>query len=306
MFEPQRPYFVTNRTIQGRLFLTPSNTVNRLVGGVVARALRLYPVALYAFHFASNHFHLIASAECGDMLSSFVGYIEANVAKEVGQHIGWRGPFWERRFSAEPILDDEALVGRLLYTLSHGVKEGLVSTAEDWPGLTCIPELVHGQKRLFPWYDRSAQCAARRRGQPADDASFASFNAITLTPLPCWTNLSDNDRLTAAAIAMEHANATAVDAREGKPALGAEAVCAQDPLSVPNHVKRTPRPWCHASTVEAVRAFKAVYREFVAAFREASALFRAGHAVVEFPEGSFRPRLPFGWHVGPTTLALAG
>jgi hypothetical protein len=43
----------------------------------------------------------------------------------VGRLVGWSGGFWERRYSAEPVLDDTALVGRLRYILAHGVKEGL-------------------------------------------------------------------------------------------------------------------------------------------------------------------------------------
>jgi hypothetical protein len=38
--------------------------------------------------------------------------------------VDWNGGFWERRYSAEPVLDDVALVGRLRYVLAHGVKEG--------------------------------------------------------------------------------------------------------------------------------------------------------------------------------------
>jgi REP element-mobilizing transposase RayT len=295
MFEPGRPYFITNRTLQGRPFLTPSPLVNNLIGGVLARALKLYNVALYAFHFASNHFHLMASVEHGAVLSDFIGYLESNIARIVGPHLDWRGPFWERRFSAEPILDDDALIGRLSYTIAQGAKDDLVSVAELWPGLTCIPELIHGHKRCFPWYDRSARCEARRRGEPVDDQTFASFETIVLAPLPCWADKSDEERAALAARVLKEANEAASEARGPKPVLGVKAILAQDPLSVPRHVKRSPRPLCHSSTVEGFVAFKRLYRDFVAAFREASAAFRAGMLDVEFPEGSFPPHAPFGW-----------
>jgi hypothetical protein len=53
-------------------------------------------------------------------------YLRANLSRKVGRLVDWSGGFWERRYSAEPVLDDEALVGRLRYVLAHGVKEGLV------------------------------------------------------------------------------------------------------------------------------------------------------------------------------------
>ncbi len=56
--------------------------------------------------------------------------------------LDWSGGFWERRYSAEPVLDDATLVGRLRYVLAHGVKEGLVDRRAEWPGLTCLPQLL--------------------------------------------------------------------------------------------------------------------------------------------------------------------
>ncbi|WPB77632.1 hypothetical protein KYC5002_00500 [Archangium violaceum] len=63
-------------------------------------------------------------------------YLRANLSKKVGRLADWSGGFWERRYSAEPVLDDTALVGRLRYVLTHGVKEGLVERSAEWPGLT--------------------------------------------------------------------------------------------------------------------------------------------------------------------------
>jgi hypothetical protein len=48
-----------------------------------------------------------------------------------------------------PVLDDAALVGRLRYLLVHGVKEGLVEKWAEWPGLTCLAQLLGPARRLF-------------------------------------------------------------------------------------------------------------------------------------------------------------
>jgi len=57
----------------------------------------------------------------GAALAGFMQYLRANLSKKVGRLVDWSGSFWERRYSAEPVLDDEALVGRLRYVLAHGV-----------------------------------------------------------------------------------------------------------------------------------------------------------------------------------------
>ena len=67
MFERDKLYFITNRTLQGRFLLKPSPYVNNLIGGVLARALRLFNVQLYAFVFASNHFHMVVKAAGGQL-----------------------------------------------------------------------------------------------------------------------------------------------------------------------------------------------------------------------------------------------
>ena len=37
-------------------------------------------------------------------------YLRGNLSKTVGKLVDWSGGFWERRYSAEPVLDDTALV----------------------------------------------------------------------------------------------------------------------------------------------------------------------------------------------------
>lgn len=235
MFEPDRLYFVTNRTLQGRLLLRPSAHVNQLVGGILARALHLFPqVELFAFVVMSNHIHLIARAS-GGALSAFMAYVEGNVARKVGHHHGWSGPFWHRRFSAEPILDDDVLLGRLMYIFGHGAKEGLVADPGEWPGLTCIPELVHGAARIFPWYDSTAAELARRRGEPSGEERFIQFHRLTLATLPGWETVADERRRRMCEL-LAQARASAAQARGGRPALGVDAVLAQDPHPAPVHV----------------------------------------------------------------------
>ena len=117
-------------------------------------------IRLYAFTFASNHFHLLVWAR-GAALAGFMQYLRANLSRKVGRLVDWSGGFWERRYSAEPVLDDEALVGRLRYVLAHGVKEGLVERSTEWPGLTCLPQLLGPARRLFQWFSWTKRWSKR-------------------------------------------------------------------------------------------------------------------------------------------------
>ena len=71
-----------------------------------------------------------------DVLSAFMAYFDGNVAREINRLHDWSGHFWAGRFvpiwiSGEPA----AQLGRLAYILSQGVKEGLVYSPLEWPGI---------------------------------------------------------------------------------------------------------------------------------------------------------------------------
>jgi REP element-mobilizing transposase RayT len=295
MFQEEGLYFVTSRCFQGRLLLRPSAEMNEVVGGVLARAVQQSAgtVRLHAFTFASNHFHLLVWAR-GAALASFMQYLRANLSKKVGRLVDWSGGFWERRYSAEPVLDDTALVGRLRYVLAHGVKEGLVERSAEWPGLTCLPQLLGPARRVFQWFNwtkrwskRGSEDRAGARGRFAEQ--WAEPVELEVVPLPCWKGLGEEERQRAVRALVEEVE-TEARAR-GKPVLGESAVRSQHPHTRPERLKRSPRPLGHASTLQALRELREQYRTFVAAFREAAARWGRGDFAAPFPPFSFPPRV---------------
>ncbi|PTL85136.1 transposase [Vitiosangium sp. GDMCC 1.1324] len=295
MFQEEGYYFVTSRCFQGRLLLRPSQEVNEVVGGVLARAVlqSAGTVRLHAFTFASNHFHLLVWAR-GAALASFMQYLRANLSRKVGRLVDWSGSFWERRYSAEPVLDDTALVGRLRYVLAHGVKEGLVERSAEWPGLTCLPQLLGPARRLFRWFNWTKRWSKRgSTNMAAGTGRFAEEWAepveLEVAPLPCWEGLGEEQKQRAVRGLVEEEEAVA--RARSKPVLGAQAVQAQHPHTRPERLKRSPRPMGHASTSQALRELREQYRAFVAAFRKAAAQWMQGDFSARFPPFSFPPRV---------------
>ena len=295
MFQEEGCYFVTSRCFQGRLLLRPSQEVNEVVGGVLAKAMQQSggAVRLHGFTFASNHFHLLVWAQ-GAALASFMQYLRANLSRKVGQLVDWRGGFWERRYSAEPVLDDTAMVGRLRYILAHGVKEGLVERCAEWPGLTCLPQLLGPARRVFRWFNWTKRWSARRReDKEAGEGRYAEEWAepveLEVAPLPCWEGRGEEERRREVRALLGEVEAEA-RAKE-KPALGAATVRAQHPHTRPERLARSSRPLGHASTRQALRELREQYRAFVSAFREASARWRRGDFSARFPLFSFPPRV---------------
>ncbi len=290
--------FVTMRCIQRRYLLSPSTETNEVLGGVLARAVRLHGVELFAFSIISSHIHLVVRAPRGN-LPRFMQYLSTNVSKKVGRLVDWRGSFWERRYSAEPILDETALLARVRYVFSHGVKEGLVRRVRDWPGLSCLPFLLDGKARSFQWFDwtRRASGNTRRVTRPLLDKKWAESEELRLTPLP---HPSLRSRKAVRAFVRRSVRAIEEQAsREYRTVLGRAAVLRQHPHTRPPPAStRKPRPPCHTSRRELLEDFRERYRSFLEQYREASIRWRNGDPTASFPEGAIKP---FVW---PSSKAI--
>jgi REP element-mobilizing transposase RayT len=301
MFEPSAIYFVTMRCFQARLLLRPSSETNEVLGGVLARAARLSSVEVFSFTFASNHAHLLVRAPNGN-LPRFMQYLRTNISKKVGRLVGWRGAFWERRYSAEPVLDDEALFGRVRYILSHGVKEHLVRRCAQWPGLTSLPLMLGAPRRKFKWFNWTRRWNARagRANGSRFNERWAESEELELKPLPGWahTPTSRRRRLLKRAVAAIEREAAAMKHR----VLGISRILAQDPHHRPEDPARAPRPPCHTSDPRLRVEYLERYRAFVSAFVRAATNWRLGNFAAVFPPGAFRPAL---WPPAPGMAVAA-
>ncbi len=300
MFQVAEISFVTARCLQRLLLLRPSIETNEVLSGVLARAVRLYGVELFAFHVMSNHMHLIVRAPAGN-LPRFMQYLMTNTSKKVGALVGWRGAFWERRYSAEPILDGEALVEKLRYVFAHGVKEGLVRRCLQWPGLSSLPLMLDGKSRQVRWFNWTRRASGNASGEtrPRLDVRWEEPEELRLASIP-------HPRLQKRG-ALRRFLRRAVNAIEEEAAkryrrvLGRQGVLRQKPRTSPGASDRKKRPLCHTTIPGLLLAFRDKYRGFLEAFRQASVRWRAGDLEARFPEAAIKP---FVWP-SPALTSLA-
>ena len=293
-------FFVTVRCFQRRFLLRPSDETNEVLGGVLSRAVRLHGVELFAFSVMSNHMHLVVRAPRGN-LPRFMQYLLTNISKKIGKLVGWRGSFWQRRYSAEPILDDAALLGRVRYVLSHGVKEGLVRRCQDWPGLSCLPLMLDGGTRSFRWFNwtRRTSGNSRRTSRALLDERWAEPERLRLTPLPnaALQQPGGLRRFLKRAVQAIETQAS----RHFRNFLGRSGVLRQRPHARPPPARPKQRPPCHTSIRELLEAFLHRYRGFADAYHRASIRWRRGDSTALFPESAIKP---FVWpRVGALPLA---
>lgn len=283
-------------TFQGRFLFKPSEPFNRMLVGSLARAARRYSVDVVAPAFLSNHGHLLLRT--GDQLaaSRFMNLLNSKVAREVGRLYDWpggvfHGPFKQREISNE----EEAQVARLRYLLSQGVKEGLVDSPLDWPGVHCARALLEGRPLSGVWHDRTAEYNARRLRGEVDPEEFLVDEVLHLAPLPCWDHLCEAERRARVAELIEdiEAEARAERRASGRWALGAATVRSFHPHHRPQKLDKHPVQRFHAVQREVRRRMAEAYRLFLEAYTAASKALRSGERDVVFPPNCFPPALPF-------------
>ena len=222
-------------------------------------------------------------------------HLLANIAKEVGRHHRWSGPFWSRRYRSIVVADAESQVNRLRYILCQGLKEGLVDRVERWPGVSSFRALTRGTSMRGVWHDRTAEYNVKRRGQKPDRLTTEQSYDLRLSPVPAMADVPEQDyRSFVTALVRDEERAVDASRKEdGKLAvLGVRRILEQDPHVSPLETDRSPATIVHAASTAVRSAFLATYRAFVDAFRSASACLRNGQTA-DFPEGAFPAPAPF-------------
>ena len=182
---PGTLWFITSRAFQSRFLLLPRKQANEIIGFYFAQALRLFPsIRAYCLVSMSNHVHAAIEDGAGQ-LSRFAEHFFGNVARELNLLRDRRGKLFHRRFSAEEILDDDALAGRIRYTLLNPTADRLVDEYQDWPGLIAGP--LFNTKMTFRRFNRRAFDLALRSAEPGCEPNrddFYETEVLDLSPLP--------------------------------------------------------------------------------------------------------------------------
>ena len=285
------------RCLEARYLLRPSDRLNDLFIGVLARAQRLTSMKIIGPAVLSSHLHLLVWAEDAEQLADFMEYAAGNWAREIGRLHSQRHKFWESRYADILVTEEEAAqVARLRYLLEQGCKEGLVSSPRHWPGVHLAKAILSGRPMKGIWVNRTAHYnAGRRKGKRPSLIDFEEEETLTLSPLPCWSHLSPEayrERVRDLVEEIEKETADRHRVNGTRPA-GRRAVLRKSPRHKPKRAKKRPAPLVHAATREAREKVRAAYQEFVRYFRAAAERLRENRPTHGFPEGAFPSPLPF-------------
>ncbi|MFN7956067.1 MAG: hypothetical protein U0610_30425 [bacterium] len=292
--QPRTRWFVTSRTLDAKFAFVPNVAVNQCVGFWFGRALKRFPgVHAHAIYVASNHLHACVTDRDGS-LSAFVGYFLGQLAKDVNALRERRGPIFHRRFSAEPILDDDAVAERIAYLVCNPIDDRLLEDWREWPGILLWtqsdqPETYRFRRLNETAYDL-AKAHAERQGKNIKQEDYFEEETVTISPV----DDGDGGVLDPNAIvrAVERRAQALREQHRGKPYLGVKKILRQDANDAPKRSDHSPRPLCHTTRLALWQEFRERWRSLVATYREISERFRQGALRARFPAFTFPPWRP--------------
>lgn len=96
-------------------------------------AKKRYKLSVLNYIVTSNHIHLLARDQGRGEISQSMQLIAGRVAQEYNQRKKRKGAFWEDRYHATVIEDDEHLAQCLVYIDLNMVRAGVVGHPLEWP-----------------------------------------------------------------------------------------------------------------------------------------------------------------------------
>ncbi|MCP5109677.1 MAG: hypothetical protein GY953_02455, partial [bacterium] len=216
-----------------------------------------------------------------------MAHVGCNLSKEIGRLRGWRGTLWERRYDAI-VVSPEAEWGRLKYSLSHGVKEQLLESVAEWPGIHAARQLVQGKPLEGYWFNRSKEWAARNRRQEYGTYDFATRYSIRFAQLPAFRHLTPEEYRTSVRDLIGEIEEEGKRKRDGATVAGVDKILSQNPFEPPTRrTKRSPKPLFHYATKVEREDYLPGFAAYQAQYQIASEALRRGNlkAAGWFPEG---------------------
>jgi len=299
LLTPATTWFVTTRCVDARFLMRPDPDMNTALGFCLARACRRYPgIQLLGFVALSNHLHLLV-VDVESQLSQFMELFLGTLAKEVNALRNRRGHVFERRFSAEPVLDPWALRERWLYLVLNPVRAGLVARHEQWPGLCLHANGSTPERHTFRRFQQARYEAARRatpKGKKAPSpAQFYEERSVMVVPVPQITSTTNEVQTTSSLLAeLRHWEGRIAEEKQRRRQgfLGPQRVLAQRPSDAPQQANRSPRPLCHTVILALHKQYRQLMRSLRQSYDEVSSLYRRGRFDIEFPRYTYRPPVP--------------
>ncbi len=147
-FEKNRLYEISFRTEEGLPYI-PNELVNKALEGIIAKAVKLYPLSIGHHVFMLNHVHMQIRATNPKNIDKFVMYIKRESAHFINLLLSRKKKtVWCEGYDSVPILDIDNAIDRIVYILLNPVKAHYCTEISKYPGLNTWHYLKNSNKQF--------------------------------------------------------------------------------------------------------------------------------------------------------------
>lgn len=308
LFVPGGVHFITFRTEEGLPFVA-LKFMNILLLSALARAKRLYPVQLIAITAEANHVHMLIRVLDPVAASMFIGYFKTETSNYLNRLLNRRQrTVWLKRFDSPIVVDIQKALEIFGYTTLNPVKDGLVHSMAEYPGVSSYRFLLNGENKVtVKSIPRDAIISLADPTNPITEDSAISdylssdeFCDITLTfepealrlAYPETKHSAPEDFRAQLLATLASAERNFQDARGGMQPLGVAALITASILA-PHTPPITGKKMICLSTFKELRqSVISAFRRVCDRCREVYASWKKGDLSIPYPPGMFAPHPP--------------
>ena len=304
---PNNLHFITTRVQEGLPFV-PTQYMNMILLGIVARAQELYKVRVCAFLWMGNHLHMLIIVDTPQDAADFINRIKTEASHAVNILLGrTQHSVWCSRYDSPPVLTPGDAVAKFAYIYANPAQADLETTISKYPGLSSWGMFTgRDQSIAAPWIQRPMLSKLLSPSlSPEEDQRFADYLRRNAKESHTFT-LSPDDWLECFGIPKEqapHYRQKIIDATLEQeierfkertiPVMGSEALKAQAFNAPFTPKKFARRAWCVCSEVKLRKEFEADIRGSISKSKRVYAKWKCGDFSEQYPQQLFAPRVPF-------------
>ena len=308
LFIPGGIHFITFRTEEGLPFV-PLRFMNMLMCSAMARAQRLYPVKIICFVVQANHVHMLIRVTDPELISNFIRYFKAESAHYLNRLLNRRQrTVWAERFDSPAVLDLDKALELFAYCTLNPVKDGLVHSMSEYPGVSSYSYLMNQQNYIpAKSIPRDKVPILRDPTHPRreDEKLSAYFSSdefpdisIALSPEDLRLAFHKSKEISPESFrnilldTLASFGALYVEQRSKKEILGAAKLLAGSILSPRNPPTKGRRMICLSSIKELRQSFISSFKHLRALCRNVFRKWQQGDTRTPYPPGMFAPHVP--------------
>jgi len=292
---------VTRRCSRREFRLSAKGKLPQLMRYALAVASQRHGVKVHGAMWMPNHYHQVLTDPLGN-LPAFLRDLNSLTGRGINaEQDRWEAMWSSRRVSLVELVDPDAIMDKLVYTLTNPAKDGLVDKLSDWRGLKTRPVD----------YERGPQVVRRPKIRLFGKGTTMPETAtLDITVPDAFSHMTPAEfmQVLQRKVAEREAKFRAERQSEGRRVRGMRAVMGL------HHTERPKTPAAGRSRDPAIAckdkerriAELTALRMFRDAYRAALEMWRAHLRPVTFPYGTYQMRDSPGVQIGlppPTALA---